>query len=227
MSIHKRDTLYSRPDLKARGWTDKLIRTFLLTVDDTRPNPFSKKAGEMSFWLRARVEDIETSPEWCLARGRAESRQISATQAIHTKTQKAVVVAKKLLEGLKIERLPMKQVSRQAFEFYSGRYEDFDGLSDKAMCSYIRHNLTNYDEILDSLKGKVGMGVLYNQVKLFLCTRIIREYGLEIDPVYAATGDSDENEVDLNHLEEFEASIFAALGTDKQFGCWASEAALP
>jgi hypothetical protein len=48
MSIHKRDALYSRPDLKERGWPGGLIAAFLPIADDLRDNPYYKNSPPMS-----------------------------------------------------------------------------------------------------------------------------------------------------------------------------------
>ena len=57
--IHDREKLYSRPDLKARGWTDTLIDRHLPEPDDYRDNPHYKCAGPMKMWLRRRVHCAE------------------------------------------------------------------------------------------------------------------------------------------------------------------------
>jgi hypothetical protein len=181
-------------------------------VDASMP-AMIRVGGNMLFWLRGRIEEIEKTEAWQKARANAHVRQTSASKALATKTAKAVTIAKNLLLTLKIERLSEETIVRRAEAYYRNKYWDFDGLTEKAVCSYVRHNLTNYNQILDTLKGKVGMGVLYEQVKLYLCTRIIRLYELDIDPEYAATGDPDANENDLSKLEELENRIFASLGT--------------
>ena len=56
---YDRTTLYSRPQLKERGWTDSMIAAHLPTPDDYRDNPHYKCAGPMKFWLIKRVHHAE------------------------------------------------------------------------------------------------------------------------------------------------------------------------
>lgn len=74
--------------------------------------------------------------------------------------------------------------------FMSERFQNNDGeVTDRTLWSYVRRYLTNYDEIRAAVKAKVGASELYENVKVYLCCRIIREYGLEVDPLYAAFGE--------------------------------------
>ena len=74
-TIHKRDALYSKPELKARGWTGGLIAKFLPIADDLRDNPYSKQSPPMSLYLRTRVEQIESSDDFKVAVEHAEARK--------------------------------------------------------------------------------------------------------------------------------------------------------
>lgn len=76
-------------------------------------------------------------------------------------------------------------------DFLRERSQNGDSqLTDRTLWSYVRRYLTNYDEIRAAFQAKVGESELYDNVKVYLCCRIIREYGLQVDPVYAAFGES-------------------------------------
>lgn len=97
-----------------------------------------------------------------------------------------------LLGSLWIEPVrSRKALIEEIKSFLSERFQNGDGVvSDRTLWSYIRRHLTNYDEIRAVLKAKVGASELYENVKVYLCCRIIREFGLEVDPLYAAFGEA-------------------------------------
>jgi len=74
--MHKGRSLFSRSELKARGWTRTLIGKFLPLPDDYRP--LFPSRSPMALWLRSRVESIEATGEWKAACERG-----------HTKTERS------------------------------------------------------------------------------------------------------------------------------------------
>ncbi len=95
-----------------------------------------------------------------------------------------------LLADLSMKRVQDRSaVVEAARRSWSERQAGFNGkITDRLLWSYIRHHLTNYDEILAQIKRRVGESELYENVKVYLCCRIIRNYGLKVDPLYAAFG---------------------------------------
>jgi hypothetical protein len=74
-------------------------------------------------------------------------------------------------------------------QFLEERYDDFSGnVTERALCSHLRHQYTNYEAILAETKGLVGAGALYVAVKVLLCCQIIRRYSLVLNPLTAAFG---------------------------------------
>lgn len=63
MPKHQFDDLLSRQDLLAQGWTDTLIKRHLPDPDDYRDNPHYRSAPPRKFWLRTRVDEVETRAE--------------------------------------------------------------------------------------------------------------------------------------------------------------------
>lgn len=181
--------LVSKSGLKAEyGLTDAMVRE-LGAADATVPNPHYRKAAPMQLYRRDRVE------KWIAEHGdlleAAQPRKQAAARVVETKRARARAEVSTLVKSLRLRRIVDRaELEEMAIRFYYDRYADFAGeLTEKGLCSFIRHNLTNYEDILDAVKGKVGAGELYEDVKVYLCCRIVREYGLTISPLGAAFGD--------------------------------------
>ena len=77
--------LLTATQLKARGWTDALIRDLLGAPDQTRINPHYRSGPPMRLYEVRRIEKVEGSAAWA---ARAEDTQRSkkgAAQAMETK----------------------------------------------------------------------------------------------------------------------------------------------
>jgi hypothetical protein len=73
--------------LKARAWTDALIRTLLGEPDRLVDNPHYRSAAPMRLDLVARVEAVEASPTWQDTQGARAARKAAAQRATATKRQ--------------------------------------------------------------------------------------------------------------------------------------------
>jgi hypothetical protein len=170
------------------GLTDTQIRS-LGEPDTTRPNPHYRKGPPMKLYLQNRVE------QWIAEHGSeitaSQPRKQAAQKAVHTKRETARAEIARLVLSLKLEPIVSRaRVRKEVADFFE-RYEDFNGeVTEKALCSYIRHNYTNYEEILSVVKGKVGASDLYVNVKVYLCCRIIAHYGLDVNPLHTAFPDT-------------------------------------
>ncbi len=69
------------------------------------------------------------------------------------------------------------------------RYRDYDGeASQRALCSHLRHNYTNYEEILAAGKNCAGADDFYVDVKMYVTCQIIEFYNLDVSPIKAIFG---------------------------------------
>jgi hypothetical protein len=82
------DELMTIPTLKARGWTETLIRQYLGAPDSSCPNPYYRSAAPMRLYARARVEAVEASPAWPTLQEQVARRKAAAAKAVETKTQR-------------------------------------------------------------------------------------------------------------------------------------------
>jgi hypothetical protein len=143
----------------------------------------------MKLYLRQRVEQWIAGHQEEITQ--SQSRKQKAQKAVHTKREAAKAEIADLVRSLELDPIQsLSKVRKEAAHFFFQCYEDFDGeVTGKGLCSFIRHNYTNYEEILSAVKGKVGASELYENVKDYLCCRIIEHYGLEVNPRQAAFGD--------------------------------------
>jgi hypothetical protein len=167
------------------GLTARQIRC-LGEPDATRRNPYYRSSAPMKLYLRQRVEQwIAEHQDEIMA---SEPRKQAAQRAVNTKRETAQMEIARLVHKLELEPIVSRaRVRKEAAVFFLSRYEDFSGqVTEKGLCSFIRHNYTNYEEILSAVKGRVGASDLYENVKVYLCCRIITHYGLHVSPLRAA-----------------------------------------
>ncbi len=56
--------MFTKTELKQRGWIEKAIDKFLGSPDKVKRNPYSKKAAPMQLWDTSRVEAVEQTEEF-------------------------------------------------------------------------------------------------------------------------------------------------------------------
>ena len=200
------------------GLTDTQIRS-LGEPDTIRPNPHYRSGPPIKLYLRQRVEQWVAEHQSEITA--SQPRKQAAQKAVHTKRESAKVQIAKLVRSLKLEPIVSRaSVRKEAAEFFLERYENFNGeVTEKGLCSFIRHNYTNYEEILSVVKGKVGASDLYVNMKVYLCCRIIAHYGLDVNPLHAAFGERlPYNEIPERFLlpedEDLEAAVARMLGIE-------------
>lgn len=156
------------------GLTDKLIEQ-LGEPDATRPNPHFRKAAPMLLYSRDRVEKwIASNPE---SIDQSNPRKSRALKAAETKRQQAQKMVDEALKQLKLNPIP-KDIAVRTQLFIGERFGAYGNEpTPKAIASHIRHNYTNYEELLSKIKGKVGKGDLYLQIKDKLNAAIESHYG--------------------------------------------------
>lgn len=163
---------YNRTEVKARGWTDALIRRFLGEPDATRENPRYKSAAPVRLYLRDRVEATEATAEFRAAVATGSNRRAGARKAIETKMER--LRAELAAVRIEVPALDRGVLFRRACAHYNRRREDraiergeeLEGSmatedSDPAFLeriavNYLRHRLTSYDARLEEIAGKVG-----------------------------------------------------------------------
>ena len=163
--------------LKARGWTPKLIETFLGQPERTAPNPHYRSAPPMRLWLLKSVIKVEETPAFQAALAQARKRQEGAKKGTERKRTLTLEMARSL--PLHIEKMPPNKLLRAAQNHYLERngewielkpWNEPDPLRDRLCVNYLRHQASEYDDHLETLKGKVGISKTY----LLLWERIVQ-----------------------------------------------------
>lgn len=176
-SSQAKETLLTASGVKERGWTDALIRDFLSEPDETRPNPRYRVAGApVRLYRLSRVEEAEAVEEFKARLEKARVRSAAGKKAAGKKREEL----KALIAGvvINVERRPLDQVRAEAITHYnernsalSWRYpyreygyatpnSDHDFL-ERITVNYVRHELTAYDGLWQSLYGQVGRDEAY------------------------------------------------------------------
>jgi len=138
----KKPEYLSKTHLKREfGLTDGQIRS-LGEPDKIQPNPHYRTGPPMQLGLRERVQQWIAEHQNDITASRP--RRQAAQKAVHTKRVSA-----------KAEIVSGARARQEAAEFFWERYVDFNGeVTEKGLCSYIRHNYTNHEEILSVIRGR-------------------------------------------------------------------------
>jgi hypothetical protein len=174
--------------LKDRGWTDSIIKKMNVLPDKIAKNPHYLKASPMKLYMVSKIEEFEKSEQFCNLIVKSQSRKEGAKKAVETKIAKLYKYVETV--SIEIEFVPEPQVTYEAIEAYNiwqenrpsiingnKSYQEAtinsdDGFLGRIRGNYIRHNLTNYDDILAEIKGHTGISEVYPDLKNKVMTRI-------------------------------------------------------
>jgi len=144
---------------KVYGLTDKLIRQ-LGSPDKIVPNPHYRGAAPSSLYLIERVEEwIENHPgemNSAMARSRA-MKDIAEIRRLETLAwaNSVSVIVNEFEERKELEKQTLNAAWHQ---------EDFI-LTENAIIAFVRHNRTNYHDLLATLSGLIGCAEAYVIIK--------------------------------------------------------------
>ena len=173
--------------VKERGWTDALIRKYLPTPDALKDNPMYKRAAPMKLYRLSRVEAAETTPEFTAAfekilEARPAARN-AVQKAVETKRQQLLSYVQRL--EIVVPVLARDDLLQQARWHYNDRNRErerfADGSSDPAFLrritvNFVRHRLTEYEDELYRLFGRVGTADGYRALSIKVYTAIAEAY---------------------------------------------------
>lgn len=170
-------THYTKADLKARGWTESLIRKFAPDPDTTKRNWRFPKAAAVCLYRANRIEEIEQVDEFKSVQQRAQVRSANAKARARTKKMEAhrqrtaeaeqwlQTMPKPVLPLMEWDRLSEKAVAHRNLrdrEFaehraaMSGEYVDDmpitgdapESVLHRLAVNYLRHKHTAYDKVM-------------------------------------------------------------------------------
>lgn len=177
----------TQSELLEKGWTKKLIAEFL-GEPELKVNPYYKSGHPMKLWPKEEIEQVQNSSDFQKAFDKAQKRKDSAKKAVQTKYQKLLAdVEQKTInvkhiadEQLVKETLRAKEKWYEYKNNYSMFERDVDGVDEVTLArwvvNYIRHNLTEYDEEIYNLAGKVGIEEAYTLYKNKVLDEIAKTY---------------------------------------------------
>jgi len=160
--------------LRSRGWTEKLITTFLGDNYRECENPHYKNAAPMRLYPAKMVIRVEKTLKFKAALELAKQRQSGAKKAIETKRSKIL----KDVQDFAIGAIPdysQEELIRRACENYNNIQSTFDKWASPSgqpeflarICvNYLRHACTDYDDKLGELEGRVGTGEACHELKV-------------------------------------------------------------
>lgn len=163
--------------LKERGWTDGAVKRFLGEPDVLVPNPNYRSGPKMRLYDLPRVECTEQSEAWRAWRDQTKARREKASvrQIKRMSASRAALTAQINAVKIRIPRLAQEELFRVAVdnrnaqaEWHAAERGHFDH-ADASVSSadtaalqrwavnYLRHVETDYDWLLDSVTGRVGV----------------------------------------------------------------------
>lgn len=168
---------------------DKLLRPC-----DTAINPYYKSGPPVGLYCPLELERISKDPEVAKViatlKEKRPAREEAAQRAVQKKREQALEELNSIIHRKKWHRRWPKtytEAVRQACARYNERKDYLAEAatvdSDPAFLrriteNYIRHERTNYDDILDEFAGVVGIDDVYDRLKSYILRRIATYYGL-------------------------------------------------
>ena len=171
-----RRDMFKIADLKQRGWTRGLIKRFLGEPDATRPNRYrNRRRSPVKLYQVNRVQKVEASAEFAGAKSKAMVRSKAATEAAQRRA--ASLLAEVDAIAISVPRISLPTLRQAAIDAWQarqckrGKFKAHGSGAHKGkvrrwMVNHARHNLTGYDEIIESLFAKVGKRQAYTLLKV-------------------------------------------------------------
>jgi len=147
------------PDLRARGWTDKLILDHLGAPDTLKTNPYYLSGPKMRLWSAERATQIETtiqtSLDLVLSRRGARSR---SALAVADRKRQAVIGEATAQVNTDFDRWSLERLVNAALAQRDGEGDWADDATKKRWAvNFARHHLTSYDLVRHDHAGQIGV----------------------------------------------------------------------
>lgn len=181
---HEAKEYFNKAALKEKGWTDRLVKIFLPEPDLEKINPIYKSASPQKLYLQSRVEEIENSTKFKCELEKSKKRKVSSKKAVETKEQKLFREIKNFkrpnLPEISKNKLIEKAILHyNIIHFESGKFacmSDDKEFLDRISVNFIRHEVSNYEEQLNFIFGKVGKNKAYALIKEKILRTIAEKY---------------------------------------------------
>lgn len=177
---------YAKTTLLSRGWTERSIDE-LLPPPKLVDNPHYKCAAPMQLWDKKIVHQKERTKKFKMYAEKKAKRSKAMQKVIEKKKDETIEIAECL--DITVKRIDFNELRKLALldkEIWyevTGQYwrAPLVHFADEATITrwelnYIRHNLTNYDEELEKLRGRIGKDIAYCHYKDILMDKIYEVY---------------------------------------------------
>lgn len=172
---------FTATELRERSWTERIIKKLNLTPCGIIPNP-ECSASTIKTYDRNLVESLEATDEFKALVKADKSRRKGVLK--EDKKRKESLIEKVGKVEIKVEYVPEPFLTTMALADYNTwriekrkTFEWASGKSDrrfqrKIRHNYIRHNLTNYDQIMPEITKKIRSEEEYAEIRSILIKRI-------------------------------------------------------
>jgi hypothetical protein len=203
--------LVTQSTLKERGWTTKAIETFLGDPDKVAPNPRYKKAAPMRLWERTRVEAAEQSQpyiEWQAKTAQRRQKQSETmTKVMEVKRQETIDwvateiqpqidrALSQVTDGETLKHLEQEAVDSW-YQLQLDRHKGYGDYPQKPNLdsldlatrirwveNYTRHQLTDYESLINQTYGEVGRQQAYDEMKRLVSDAVDAMYQTHLPKV--------------------------------------------
>lgn len=179
----------TKTELLSIGWTKKLIEE-LLPVPELKVNPRYKNSPKMKLWNKNDVDKAMQTIEFTTYQEKAKKKRQAAQKAVDTKINNLMQEISKKISNINVSIIDFNELVRLTLEakqnWYNQNSYDYNNTknayeTDKQtinrwVVNYIRHNLTDYDENLYNIFGKVGCHDAYIKYRKAVLNKIVESY---------------------------------------------------
>lgn len=177
---------YTYSNLSKMGFTKKLIEEHL-HEPLLKDNPHYRMGPKMKLYLAKDVEKFMKTDIFLNYQESIKNRVNAAIKNANKRREENYRYIDDEISKIIVKRVSLDELERLTLEakldwllWTRDDFYGFDDLSDETlarwMINYIRHNLTNYDKILDNIKGKFGVEEAYIKYKKILMLKIKEVY---------------------------------------------------
>jgi hypothetical protein len=176
-----RENHLTKKKVKERGWTDFLISKYLGEPDIIKNSGYYQGGGKIYLYSIDRVISCEQLDEFSQDKEISGRRSRAALNGASTKTKKLI----NLIENLEIiiPDLDPDDLLARAIASYNERsscglatISSEKAFLDRITVNYIRHELTKYEDVLESSVGKVGRLEAADTIRDMIYNKISDKY---------------------------------------------------
>lgn len=193
--MHDKPEFLTVARLKERGWTDALIRDHLGNPDKTKRNPHYASAAPMKLYALERIEDQESKPLIAAAlKAVAQARPVKSQRGLASAAEaRAATLASVSSVEIDVPALAPDQLGREAIAHYNALWADRgrpekearedsnQEFLERIQVNYLRHMLTNYENILARQRRRIGAAQARALAKSRILEAIAKAYPALLD----------------------------------------------